>query len=168
MLAINDLNIHNAKIFTREDGIVIDNFLVSNFHRNSLVNEENFEKIRSDITLAINNEFPITQEFNKVKSKWWRLENKLFGRTAKVKIEFERHQKFTIIDVFAPDKLGLLYQITQVMHELNLEIYYAKIATKEDGVVDSFYVLDNFGHIVSPESYELINIELTKAIEEIL
>ena len=168
VLAINDLNIHNAKIFTREDGIVIDNFLVSNFHRNSLVNEENFEKIRSDITLAINNEFPITQEFNKVKSKWWRLETKLFGRTAKVKIEFERHQKFTIIDVFAPDKLGLLYQITQVMHELNLEIYYAKIATKEDGVVDSFYVLDNFGHIISPESYELINIELTKAIEEIL
>jgi len=168
VLAINDLNIHNAKIFTREDGIVIDNFLVSNFHRNSLVNEENFEKIRTDIKLAINNEFPITQEFNKVKSKWWRLENKLFGRTTKVKIEFERHQKFTIIDVFAPDKLGLLYQITQVMHELNLEIYYAKIATKEDGVVDSFYVLDNFGHIVSPENYELINIELTKAIKEIL
>jgi len=168
VLAINDLNIHNAKIFTRQDGIVIDNFYVSNFREGSPLDSDRFEKIISDINSAVRNQFPITQEFNKIKSKWWRLDNKLFRRVPKIKIEFERHQKFTILDVFAPDKLGLLYQITQVIHELNLEIYYAKIATKEDGVVDTFYVLDKNGHSVTPENHELIIIELTKAIEEIV
>ncbi len=167
-LAINDLNIHSAKIFTRQDGIVIDNFQVSNFHQNSQVERSRYEKIIANIISAVENELPITQEFNKIKSKWWRLENKFFGRTPKIKIEFEKHQKFTIIDVFAPDQLGLLYQITQVMQELNLEIFYAKIATKEDGVVDTFYVLDKNQHFVPLENRELIVIELTKAIEEIL
>ncbi len=167
-LAINDLNILNAKIFTRQDGIVIDNFNVSNFHENSQVESEKFKKISSDITAAVSNQLPITQEFNKMKSKWWRIENKLFTKTPKIKIEFEKHKKFTIIDVFSPDKLGLLYQITQVMQELNLRIYFAKISTKEDGIVDSFYVLDKKGRTLSPANHELISTELTKAIKEIL
>ncbi|MGK9477728.1 [protein-PII] uridylyltransferase [Melioribacter sp. OK-6-Me] len=167
-LSINDLNIHDAKIFTRKDGIVIDNFNVTDFRTNEAVDKSRYEKIKSDLILAALNELQITKEFNRIKSKWWRLENKLFKRKGKVKIVFEKHDRYTIIDVFSPDRLGLLYQITRKMNELGLSIYFAKINTKADDIVDSFYILDRHKRKVSANDYELIIQQLTETIEEML
>lgn len=167
-LTINDLNIHDAKIFTRKDGVVIDNFNVTDFRTNQVVSTNRYQKISKDIELAVANELQIIKEFNRIKSKWWRLENKLFKRKGNVKIAFEKHDKFTIIDVFSPDRLGLLYQITKKMNELGLSIYFAKINTKADDIVDSFYVLDKNKKKVSINNYELIKHELIQTIEELL
>lgn len=167
-ISINDLNIHTAKIFTRKDGIIIDTFTVTDYRTGQKVQNSSYEKIKKNIELAVSNELPIGIEFNKVKSKWWRLENKLFRKKSKIKIEFEDHNKYTIIDVYSPDRLGLLYQITKKLNELGLSIYFAKIATKSDDVVDAFYVLDYDGNKISSDRYELITVELTKSIEELL
>lgn len=167
-LSINDLNIHDAKIFTRKDGIVIDSFNVSDFRTNGIVDENRYEKITNDLYLAVENELQITKEFSQIKSKWWRIENKLFKRKGKIKIVYEKHDKYTIIDVYSPDRLGLLYQITKKMNELGLSIYFAKISTKADDVVDSFYILDRNRKKISVDSYELITHELTETIEEML
>lgn len=167
-LSINDLNIHDAKIFTRKDGIVIDSFNVTDFRTGSVVSESRFEKIRNDLYLTIDNQLQITKEFSKIKSKWWRIENKLFKRKGKIKIVFEKHDKYTIIDIYSPDRLGLLYQITKKMNELGLGIYFAKINTKEDGIVDSFYILDRNRKKISPNDYQLITLELTETINEML
>lgn len=167
-LAINDLNIHDAKIYTRKDGIVIDSFNVTDFRTGSALIESRYEKIKDDLFLTIDNQLQITKEFSKIKSKWWRIENKLFKRKGKIKIAFEKHDKYTIIDVYSPDRLGLLYQITKKMHELGLSIYFAKINTKEDGIVDSFYTLDRNRKKISPNDYQLITLELTETINEML
>jgi len=167
-LSINDLNIHDAKIFTRKDGIVIDSFNVSDFRTGRVVDDGRYSKITNDLYLAVENELQITKEFNKIKSKWWRIENKLFKRKGKIKIVFEKHDKYTIIDIFSSDRLGLLYQITKKMNELGLSIYFAKISTKADDVVDSFYILDRNRKKISPDVYQLITHELTQTIEEML
>jgi len=167
-LAINDLNIHDAKIFTRKDGIVIDSFNVSDFRTGGVVDDSRYPKIISDLNLTIENQLQITKEFSQIKSKWWRIENKLFKRKGKIKIEFEKHDNYTIIDVYSPDRLGLLYQITKKINELGLSIYVAKISTKADDIVDSFYILDKNRKKISSESYELITQELTQSIEEML
>jgi len=167
-LSINDLNIHDARIFTRKDGIVIDFFNVSDFRSGREVELSRYEKIRESIKKAVRGELQIVAEFNKVKSKWWRIENKFFKRKGRIKIAFEKHDKYTIIDVFSPDRLGLLYEITREMNELGLSIYFAKIATQGDDVVDSFYVLDRNRKKVSINEYELITYELTETIKELL
>lgn len=167
-LSINDLNIHDAKIFTRKDGVVIDSFSVSDFRTGATIEEERFTKITNDLHLAVENELQITKEFSQIKSKWWRLENKLFKRKGKIKIAFEKHDKYTIIDVYSPDRLGLLYQITKKMNELGLSIYFAKISTKADDIVDSFYILDRNRRKISTDVHELITHELTETIEEML
>lgn len=167
-LAINDINIHDAKIFTRKDGIVIDSFNVTDFRTGSLVNQTRYEKIINDLNLTIENQLQITKEFSKIKSKWWRIENKLFKKKGKIKIVFEKHDKYTIIDIYSPDRLGLLYQITRKMNELGLSIYFAKINTKEDGIVDSFYLLDRNKKKISSNDYQLITLELTETINEML
>ncbi len=167
-LSINDLNIHDARIFTRRDGLVIDNFNVTDFRSHKKIEEERYPKIKQDLTASVNNQLSITKEFKRVKSKWKRIEEKLFGRKGDVKIIFEKHQKYTIIDIFSPDRLGLLYQIAKKLYELDLSIYFAKISTKEDDVVDSFYVLTQYGRKISPNNFELIKKELTETIEQML
>ncbi len=168
VLAINDLNIHDAKIFTRKEGIAIDNFNVTLFRSDKRVDETKYEKIKEDITSAVSNELQLKQEFEKIKSKWWRIESKFFKRKSKIKIKFESYDKYSIIDIYSPDRLGLLYQITSKMYELGLIIYFAKIATQSDDVVDAFYVLDRNGNKIIESDYDLITLELTNAIEELL
>lgn len=167
-LSINDLNIHDARIFTRKDGIVIDFFNVSDFRSGLEVETNRYDKIKENIKKAVAGELQIVAEFNKVKSKWWRIENKFFKRKGRIKISYEKHDKYTIIDVYSPDRLGLLYQVTKKMNELGLSIYFAKIATQGDDVVDAFYVLDRNRKKVSSNEYELITLELTETIQELL
>ncbi|MFA8342571.1 MAG: HD domain-containing protein [Rhodothermaceae bacterium] len=167
-LSINDLNIHDARIFTRKDGIIIDSFNVTDFRTHQVINPERFEKIEADLRLSVEGELRINREFKKMQSKWWRLENKLFRRKGKIKIRFEEHEKFTIIDISSPDRLGLLYQITKKMNDLGLYTYFAKISTKSDDVIDSFYTLDRTGKKIPYYDYEILRRELTKSLEELL
>jgi [protein-PII] uridylyltransferase len=53
--------------------------------------------------------------------------------------------RYTIIDVFTHDRLGLLYTISRQLFELGLSVWLAKIGTHLDQVVDVFYVTDMAG-----------------------
>jgi len=46
----------------------------------------------------------------------------------------------TVIEVHAPDRIGVLYHITRALADLDLDIRWAKVATLGHEVVDSFYV----------------------------
>ena len=168
VLAINDANIHSAKIFTRKDDIVIDTFLVTDFRSHIKIDKSKYSKIKEDFHSVINGFMQLHQEVAKLKSRWWRIENKLFKRSGQIKIDFEKHDRYTIIDVHSPDRLGFLYHITNKMNELGLIIYFARISTKGDDIVDSFYVLDRNGHKVSASDLEFIKSELTNTITQIL
>ncbi len=103
-----------------------------------------------------------------MKNRWWRIENKFFKKSGKVKVVFEKQEKYTIIDIYSPDRLGFLYQVTSKMNELGLMIYFAKISTRGDDIVDSFYVLDRTEKKISINDYQLIKSELMKTISLML
>jgi [protein-PII] uridylyltransferase len=46
----------------------------------------------------------------------------------------------TVVEVHAPDGIGVLYRITRALAELDLDIVSAKVQTLGPRVVDSFYV----------------------------
>ncbi|MBX2974633.1 MAG: HD domain-containing protein [Ignavibacteriaceae bacterium] len=168
VLSINDVNIHDAKIFTRKDGIVIDNFNVTDFRTHKKLSIERYGKIEEDFYAVISGLIQLSTEIKRMKSKWWRIENKFFKRPGQVRIKFEVQEKYTIIDIYSPDRLGFLYQVTGKMNELGLHIYFAKIATKGDEIVDAFYVLDQNKNQVSKNYYSFIEAELLEAINQIL
>ena len=168
VLAVNDVNIQDAKIFTRKDSIVIDTFNVTDFRSHQKIEEERYKKIETDLKRVIAGLLQLNKEVASMKSKWWRIESKFFKRTGQVKIVFEKHEKYTIIDIFSPDRLGFLFQVTNKMNELGLNIYFAKISTRGDDIVDSFYVLDRNSNKISPNDYEFIKSELKSTISQIL
>ncbi len=71
----------------------------------------------------------------------------------------------TVVEVHAPDELGLLYRLTQVLRELQLDIRTAKVQTLGPQVVDSFYLQDGSGNkLLDSELTAELRLALTEVI----
>jgi [protein-PII] uridylyltransferase len=60
---------------------------------------------------------------------------------------------FTVVEVRAADRIGLLYTITRALVEMELDIALAKVSTYGEEVVDVFYVRDFNGQKVTDPLY---------------
>jgi [protein-PII] uridylyltransferase len=68
-----------------------------------------------------------------------------------VRLDNSTSERFTIVDVFASDRMGLLYTISRTLFEQGLSVSLAKIGTYLDQVVDVFYVTDQSGRKVEDD-----------------
>ena len=67
------------------------------------------------------------------------------GVPVTIAVENDASAFSTVIEVGAPDRLGLLYDITSTLADLRLDVYVAKVATYTGRVIDAFYVRDAVG-----------------------
>jgi [protein-PII] uridylyltransferase len=165
ILASNDVSIFDAQIFTGKNGLVIDRFRVVNFYDHKPLSEERLTQIKDALETILKDSKPIEEMFEQYEKKW-KFRKKVMGSVEK-EVVFENKDLFdyTIIDVSAPDSLGLLYRITKTLSDLKLNIYSAKIATKVDGIIDSFYVKNINGNKVTDLNEQEI---VRKRIMEVL
>ena len=70
---------------------------------------------------------------------------------------------FTIIEVAAPDRIGLLFDVTRTLTELQLDVHIAKVATYGDRVIDAFYVRDVVGRKIEDSDHEREIVQALKA-----
>jgi [protein-PII] uridylyltransferase len=82
-------------------------------------------------------------------------------REPSVRVDNTASGTSTVIEVHAPDRIGVLYHITRALADMDLDIRWAKVATLGAEVVDSFYVRTASGEKV--EEGEHIR-ELERAI----
>ena len=66
----------------------------------------------------------------------------------RVEVDNDASDFFTVIEVGAPNRLGLLFDITRTFADLQLDVHLAKAATFGGRVVDAFYVRDDLGRRV--------------------
>ena len=86
---------------------------------------------------------------------------------SQVRLDNSTTERFTIVDIFAIDRTGLLNTVTRQLFELGLSVHMAKIGTHLDQVVDVFYVTDSQGRkIVDEDRLEDIRATLMAKIEE--
>ncbi len=167
VLSANDANILNAEVFTRRDGIVIDKFRVVEFGSNTAITDDHCSRIIQDVIEVIEGRVEIVHLIDRHRARWKR-RTRINNPNTRCDVEFEDHPKFTIIDVYAPDTLGLLYRITETISHLGLNISLAKIATRVDGIVDSFYLLDADGKkLDKPAQREAVKREILATIQTI-
>jgi [protein-PII] uridylyltransferase len=73
---------------------------------------------------------------------------------------------YTIVDVAANDRLGLLYDLTRTLAEHELEIFVSKATTVLDQVADTFYVKDAAGRkLTDPARIEALRAALLAAVQ---
>jgi [protein-PII] uridylyltransferase len=86
-----------------------------------------------------------------------------------VKVDNDVSERFTVIEVVAPDRLGVLYAITKTFSEQGLTIHLSKVASEAGRVIDNFYVSDSCsgGKVTDEPSLERICQNVIAAIEEL-
>jgi [protein-PII] uridylyltransferase len=167
VLSANDANILDAQIFTRNDGIIIDRFRVIDFVSKTALSDRQCNKIHQELNHVFDDVTDIEELLSRHKMRWKR-RIRIANPNVRIDVEFESHPRYTIIDVYAPDMLGFLYRITGTISMLGLNISFAKIATRIDGIVDSFYVLDLTGRKVDDEAQRsYVRSEILKVINDL-
>lgn len=63
----------------------------------------------------------------------------------RVVVSNRESELYTLADVSANDRIGLLYDLTRAIDKLDLEVYISKAATVRDQVADTFYLKDRQG-----------------------
>ena len=77
----------------------------------------------------------------------------------------EESDFYTLVDVSADDRVGLLYDLTRTLGDNGIEIFVSKAATIRDQVADTFYVKDSQGKKLAPEKLAAVRGALLQAIE---
>ncbi len=165
VLSANDANILDAIIFTRDDGMIIDRFRVADRSSRGSLGREACAKIAEDMRRVLEGSLEIGRLFEAHRRRWKRRRDMSAALRVRRDVEFEDSGDYTIVDVYAPDSLGLLYRITETMSRLGLDIYFAKIATRIDGVVDAFYTREREGGpLLDQDRREVVRAELLRTI----
>ncbi len=147
----SDINIVGAQIFTRKDGIIIDTFLVVDGHGNSLITSETQRMFKKNIRSVVLRDITVSELIKTHLHRWkYRKKKAIFSRP-RIGIHNNISSRYTVIDVFAIDYTGLLYDVTSVLSSFNLDIHTAKIGTDEDLVADAFYVRKSSGGKIEDE-----------------
>ena len=166
VIAVNDLNIFSAKIFTRRDGIVVDTFRVTPIIEEEILDEDKTDDFLKDMEGVLSGRESLEELFARHKRKWKRRKVRSAGGESQVVFDNDSSDNFTIIDVFTTDSVGLLYRIARTLSELGLDIHSARIGTRVDRVADCFYVQERSGgKILSKERKDMIRRKILEVLE---
>ena len=134
-----------AQIFTRNDGIIIDTFLVVDENGNSVITSELQKIFKDNIRKVVSEEVTVENLIQTHMNRWKRRRKKVIYSHPRVRIHNDISSEYTVIDVFATDFTGLLHDIADVLASYDIDIHTAKIGTDEDQIADAFYVQKSSG-----------------------
>ena len=165
VLAAHGMNILAARITTSHDGVALDAFRISHDDTDAALDAERWERVDRTLGAVLAGRTDV-EELVRRSRRPSILARRRRPVTTSVEIDNRVSRKYTVLDVFTGDRVGLLFTITNCLYHLWLEIHLAKITTMVDQVLDVFYVTDHEGRkIEDPARLEMIRRELTRALE---
>jgi [protein-PII] uridylyltransferase len=140
VLALHNLSVLGAHIFTWPDETVVDVLNLSPL-AGAEFSDQDWPALEQDINQAINYRLDVGgQLFQKMASPGFRPKKRVQQLKQEVVVDNEASQRFTLIEVYAADRLGTLYSLSQTLADFGLEIHRARIATEVEQLIDIFYV----------------------------
>jgi [protein-PII] uridylyltransferase len=146
-VSLAGLSILTAQVFTTDDGVAVDVFEVEGVYE-AEVGEPRWREFRSVLRKAVEGRISLE---HRVADKRARYPAPRSTVEVTVTVDNDASDYSTVIEVGAPDRIGLLYDITRALADLTLDVHLAKVSTYADRVVDAFYVRDAVGaKIIDP------------------
>jgi [protein-PII] uridylyltransferase len=174
VLALHNLSVLSAQIFTWESGdvvagdddllsrepgmaLAVDVLEVRSLDGLSFV-EKDWQAVNADLDRALSYRLGLGHRIHhKLAAIYERRklpETMLLGQQkARVVIDNDASDGYTVIEVHSEDRSGQLYHITQTLADFGINIYRAFIATEVQQLIDIFYVLDSEGQKIVEESF---------------
>jgi [protein-PII] uridylyltransferase len=163
-LSSNGVNILNASIATTIDGVALDTFFVD-YRGKSLRDEPKKARVITDLLGVLSGELSVEALIAEPKVGKFVRDRVPRYRETKVKYDNAASSRYTVVDIFTYDRIGLLYDITSTLTALGIDIHLSKISTKADQVADAFYLVDRNGEkVTEPARQEEIRQALLSAI----
>jgi [protein-PII] uridylyltransferase len=138
-LAAHGVNVLSAEIETRADGLAVDTFHVNDATGEAVLDESRWEAVITDLGRTILGVATVEGLFVERRR---RASRGAPAGSVRVVVDNSLSDTHTVIEIKAPDRLGLLYLITRALAREGLDVATAKIATDLDHALDTFYVTD--------------------------
>jgi [protein-PII] uridylyltransferase len=130
-LSSKGLNIVNGRIFTGKKGIVIDKISVSNWK------EIWWDGLPDDLEKGLRG--VIAGEKTVTVARRGGAAESYFDIF--IELDNEASEEYSVVEIFSPDRMGLLYEISDTMYRNGANIVSARINTEAGLAEDVFYVL---------------------------
>ena len=155
VLALNGLDVLEAAAYSDEQGMALDTFRV----KPGLRDEVPWDRVVADLAKALDGRLALNARLRERARVYRRPLRRLEEPgEPQVLVDNDLSEVATVIEVRAPDEVGVLYRITRAIAEMDLGIWSAKVHTIGPDVVDSFYVRDRNGAKVTDAEY-LVELE---------
>jgi [protein-PII] uridylyltransferase len=165
-LAAHGVNILSAQIETRADDVAVDTFHVNDPTGDAIVDESRWEAVTRDLRRALAGECSVETLLG-ARARRPGLARPAASGRARVTVDNSLSDTHTVVEVKAPDRVGLLHVVTRALAAEGLDIATAKIATDLDHALDTFYVTDRTGRrIEEPGALARLRAALEGALAE--
>lgn len=163
-LSSKDINILSLQAFSTKDGHAIDIFQVTDLRGNHLPQGFNLERLKQELNNVLNKKKTTEQAFPIRKRSKQPERDVAVVKPIQIILNNESSPDYTILEVKAYDRPGLLYDITRIANDHGCYIHFAIITTEAYRVVDVFYITDlEFNKLSLAQ-----NRKLEKDLEEIV
>ncbi len=169
VLAALGLEVLNAQIMTLADGTVLDIFSVNDGDWEGPPSEFRLNEVSHEIQAVVQEDYSVDHVFARRRRMNFGRQFPTGRRPTEVIIDNEVSDSYTVVDVFADDKPGLLFVLGKTLVQLDLSIHMARIGTRLDQVVDVFYVTTTSGEKIQDAIHcEQIQGAIQKAVNAFL
>jgi len=138
--AASGANISGAHISTTRDGFALDTFLLAREFDHDEDELRRARRIAETIEKLLRGEIRLGALMAKRRERKGRID--AFKVAPEVIVDNAISNQFTVIEVSGLDRPGLLFELTNTLSDLNLDITSAHITTFGEKAVDVFYVTD--------------------------
>jgi [protein-PII] uridylyltransferase len=143
-LALVGFDIESAAAHSHPSGMALEIFSgVDTFGR--LATPDDRARATATITAALDGELALDEELRARTARYRRAVNDPRDRDVRVLVDTDASDHATVVEVHAPDDVGLLARVARVFVDLELDVDQAIASTVGDRVVDVFYLRDASG-----------------------
>jgi len=160
--ALHHLDIRSARIFTFTDGTVLDVFEVAGPY-----GEIWWPEVEETLERVLAQKLDLETMVKEIKPLVCALKKPSKAPEITVNINNRQSDFFTIVEIFAPDRLGLLYFLAKALSSWPVDIQRAFISNRADLASDVFYVRTLEGEKLSEEELPELKTYLERLLTEI-
>lgn len=132
----NGVGVLEARLRTRDDGVALDDFRVVDDRTGEPIPDDRWRRVEDDLVAALEGRRDLRPRIRRRIAAYGATEPR--GRPTRVRVT--REGPWVVVDVRAPDRLGLLVEIVEALFAEGLDVAVARIDTVGAEARDVFYV----------------------------
>jgi [protein-PII] uridylyltransferase len=164
-LAAHDINILGSHVYTGRSGLALEVYRVATPSGGETAREQTWSDFHESLAALLSENIDVDALLRR-RGRPVGVTRSPTKAPGSATITNDDSDFYTIADITANDRLGLLHDLTHVIAEHGFEIYISKAATTLDQVTDTFYLKDRNGKkITDADKIESLRADLCEVVQ---